>query len=141
MICKMCFFVYFILCFRSRSAQSGKPVNTSAVSNGDSFPFSMLQTWCGTTSGSQRISAICVQTSGKSALETNNSGKPVSVMSKSVLPDSSSMERTQDKEVFWSLITPVIVNFLFPAGFPKAELTLESCKNFGEIVELVYRRR
>ena len=30
---------------------------------------------------------------------------------------------------------------LFPAGFPKAELTLESCKNFGEIVELVYRRR
>lgn len=30
---------------------------------------------------------------------------------------------------------------LFPAGFPKADLKLESCKSAGEIVELVYRKR
>lgn len=29
---------------------------------------------------------------------------------------------------------------LFPAGFPKAALTLKSCKSIGEIVELVYQR-
>lgn len=29
---------------------------------------------------------------------------------------------------------------LFPASFPKANLKLTSCKNFGEIVELVYKR-
>jgi len=29
---------------------------------------------------------------------------------------------------------------LFPAGFPKADLSLESCQKIGEIVELVYRR-
>lgn len=29
---------------------------------------------------------------------------------------------------------------LFPAGFPKTNLKLESCKNIGEIVELIYRR-
>lgn len=30
---------------------------------------------------------------------------------------------------------------LFPPGFPKADLKLESCKRIGEIVELVYRKR
>ena len=29
---------------------------------------------------------------------------------------------------------------LFPAGFPKADLSLESCQKIGEIVELVYQR-
>ncbi len=29
---------------------------------------------------------------------------------------------------------------LFPAGFPKTNLQLESCKNIGEIVELIYRK-
>lgn len=29
---------------------------------------------------------------------------------------------------------------LFPSGFPKTNLKLESCKNIGEIVELIYRR-
>ena len=29
---------------------------------------------------------------------------------------------------------------LFPAGFPKTNLKLESCKNIEEIVELIYRR-
>ena len=30
---------------------------------------------------------------------------------------------------------------LFPAGFPKTNLKLESCKNIGEVVELVYRKK
>ena len=29
---------------------------------------------------------------------------------------------------------------LFPAGFPKTDLKLESCKNIGEIVELIYQK-
>ncbi len=29
---------------------------------------------------------------------------------------------------------------LFPAGFPKTNLKLESCKNIGEIVELIYQK-
>ncbi len=29
---------------------------------------------------------------------------------------------------------------LFPAGFPKTDLKLESCKNMGEIVELIYQK-
>lgn len=29
---------------------------------------------------------------------------------------------------------------LFPEGFPKTTLTLESCKNIGEIVELIYQK-
>ena len=29
---------------------------------------------------------------------------------------------------------------LFPAGFPKEDLSLESCQKIGEIVEIVYRR-
>ncbi len=28
---------------------------------------------------------------------------------------------------------------LFPAGFPKTNLKLKSCKNIGEIVELIYQ--
>ena len=45
---------------------------------------------------------------------------------------------------YYIYVMPVLLGDgipLFPAGFPKGELTLEGCKNFGEIVELVYRRR
>ena len=45
---------------------------------------------------------------------------------------------------FYIYIQPVLLGDgipLFPADFPKAALTLKSCRSIGEIVELVYQRK
>lgn len=45
---------------------------------------------------------------------------------------------------FYIYIQPVLLGDgipLFPADFPKAALTLKSCRSIGEIVELLYQRK
>lgn len=46
-------------------------------------------------------------------------------------------------DTYYIYILPTVLGSgipLFPAGFPKTNLKLESCKNIGEVVELIYQK-